>query len=313
MAGIFLSFIGILFVAAVGVFATFKRDLAYARSRLVGRSKVIETPLGTLEYAVIGEGEPLLVVHGAGGGFDQGIDFAGMAAGIGYKLIAPSRFGYLRSALPRNPTTAMQADAYVLLLDHLGIDKVAVISISAGVWSSLHFAIRHPERCRAMILIVPADYLPTGTSIHGGAVVRAIIKSNFVAWAALKLMPLMPDVMILTMLGTDVEVFHEAAHEDKTRVRQVLERLLPVNRRLGGMQFDIKTAAVREPYNIENIACPILTVSAEDDRFGTAGRAKYIADNVSDGRSIIFPTGGHALIGHYADIIREITSFLQAI
>jgi hypothetical protein len=32
---------------------------------------------------------------------------------------------------------------------------------------------------------------------------------------------------------------------------------------------------------------------------------------VPDGRAIIFPTGGHALVGHYADALREITSFLQ--
>jgi len=61
----------------------------------------------------------------------------------------------------------------------------------------------------------------------------------------------------------------------------------------------------------QKIACPVLTISAEDDRFGTATRAKYIAASVPDGRAIIFPTGGHALVGHYADALREITSFLQ--
>ncbi|MHB8355771.1 MAG: hypothetical protein ACYDDQ_03685 [Vulcanimicrobiaceae bacterium] len=45
--------------------------------------------------------------------------------------------------------------------------------------------------------------------------------------------------------------------------------------------------------------------------FGTASRAKYIATSVADGRAIIFPTGGHALVDHYADALREITSFLQ--
>jgi predicted alpha/beta hydrolase family esterase len=61
------------------------------------------------------------------------------------------------------------------------------------------------------------------------------------------------------------------------------------------MQFDIKTVGTHEPYPIERIACPVLTISAEDDRFGTASRSREIATNMADGRAIIFPTGGHAL------------------
>ncbi|BAM07281.1 hypothetical protein LFE_1599 [Leptospirillum ferrooxidans C2-3] len=77
------------------------------------------------------------------------------------------------------------------------------------------------------------------------------------------------------------------------------------------MRFDIQTAATPESCQIKTIACPVLTISAEDDRFGTASRAKHIATSVLDGRAVIFPTGGHALVGHSADALREITSFLQ--
>jgi pimeloyl-ACP methyl ester carboxylesterase len=284
-----------------------------ARARLVGRSQTIETSFGTLEYAVMGEGEPMLIVHGAAGGFDQGIDMTGALARRGYRLIVPSRFGYLRSTLPGNPTTAMQADAYVELLERLGVDKVVVVSISAGAWSSLQFAIRHPERCRALVLLVPADYLPAGMSIHGGAFVSAFFNSDFIAWAALKLMHIEPGGMTPMMLGTDSAVVRSADPSEKARVQQVLDHLLPVSQRFGGMQFDIETSATRQPYPIEKIACPVLTISAEDDRFGTAIRAKYVAANVANGRAIIFPTGGHALVGHYADALRESASFLQAV
>src|SRR5450755_2081831 len=46
-----------------------------------------------------------------------------------------------RAKLPGNPTTAMQADGYAQLLDRLGIDKVVVVGISAGAWSSMQFAV----------------------------------------------------------------------------------------------------------------------------------------------------------------------------
>ena len=174
----------VLIVAAVSVYTIFARDLASAKARITGRSKTMSPSLGVMEYALSGEGEPLLVIHGASGGFDQALDMTGALTGFGHRLIAPSRFGCLRSDMPANPTTAMQANAYAKLLDSLGIDKVAVAGISAGAWSALRFAITHPERCRALVLLVPADFLPEGVSIHGGAVVRAIFNSDFIAWAA---------------------------------------------------------------------------------------------------------------------------------
>jgi 2-hydroxy-6-oxonona-2,4-dienedioate hydrolase len=155
------------------------------------------TSFGTLEYAAIGEGEPVLTVHGA-------------LAEHGFRVIAPYRLGYLRSTMPNNATPAIQADAYVELLDHLGVDKVVVVGISAGAWSAIQFAIRHPKRCRALVLLVPANYLPEGTSIHGGAFARAFFNSDFVAWAALKLMPIMPGAMTAMMLGTDSAVVRAA-------------------------------------------------------------------------------------------------------
>ena len=163
------------------------------------------------------------------------------------------------------------------------------------------------------MLLVPANYLPAGTSIHGGAAVTAMINSDFVAWAVLKLMPIMPGGMTRMMLGTDAAVVRAAEPGKKARVQQVLDHLLPVSQRIAGMKFDVKTAAAHEPHPIEKIGCPVLTISAEDDRFGTASRARYIAASVPDGRAVIFPTGGHALVGHYADALRESTSFLQTV
>ncbi len=313
MKRVLFVILAVFFVAIAGVCAIFARDLAAARARLVGRSTTIETSFGTLEYAVMGEGEPMLIVHGAEGGFDQGIDMTNTMAGRGYRLIVPSRFGYLRSTMPDNPTTAMQADAYVQLLDRIGIDKVVVVGISAGAWSSMQFAIRHPERCHALVLLVPANYLPAGTTIHGGAVVSAMVHSNFVAWALLKLMPVMPGGMTRIMLGTDSAVVRTAEPSEKARVQQVLDHLQPGSQRIAGMNFDIETAAIHEGYPIKKIACPVLAISAEDDRFGTASRARYIVASVPDGRAIIFPTGGHALVGHDAEALRDITSFLQTL
>jgi hypothetical protein len=56
-------------VAALTVLA-FQRDLVEAKRHTQGRSEVIETSFGRLEYAVVGSGPAMLMVHGTGGGFD---------------------------------------------------------------------------------------------------------------------------------------------------------------------------------------------------------------------------------------------------
>jgi pimeloyl-ACP methyl ester carboxylesterase len=91
-----LFILAVLIAAGLGVFVLYARDLGSARARLAGHSLTMESSFGAMEYAQMGTGEPILVVHGAAGGFDQALDMAGPLAGHGYRLIAPSRFGYLR-------------------------------------------------------------------------------------------------------------------------------------------------------------------------------------------------------------------------
>ncbi|HXV40776.1 MAG TPA: hypothetical protein VD701_07435, partial [Steroidobacteraceae bacterium] len=96
---------------------SYRADIVPARERIATGSQVADTRCGPIEYATQGEGPPLLIVHGAGGGFDQGLDGAGDVARLGYRVIAVSRFGYLRTPLPADASAEAQADAHACLLD----------------------------------------------------------------------------------------------------------------------------------------------------------------------------------------------------
>ena len=151
-------------LAALGgsafVYAAYRRDIHAARRRIASGSLVAETRAGRIEYAIAGDGPPVLLVHGAGGGYDQGLDLGEPLVARGLRVIAMSRFGYLRTPLPLDASPAAQADAHACLLDALGIARVAVVAASAGAPSALQFVLRHPERCRALVLLVPAAYAP---------------------------------------------------------------------------------------------------------------------------------------------------------
>ena len=70
--------------------------LGAARARIAGyRATTIESRFGPLEYAEAGTGKPVLMIHGSGGGYDQGLLFAAPLVEHGMRVISPSRFGYL--------------------------------------------------------------------------------------------------------------------------------------------------------------------------------------------------------------------------
>jgi len=136
-------------------FETWKAD--YIR-RLETASRVIETKLGPIEYVDVGEGVPYLSLHGTPGGYDQSLASrnANPAAQEGVRTIAVSRPGYLRTPLSSGATFEQQADLFAALLDELGVKKVVVIASSGGGYPGLQFALRHPDRCIALIMLAPA-------------------------------------------------------------------------------------------------------------------------------------------------------------
>ena len=186
------------------VWSRFRRAVEAADRRVAGRSSTIATSFGTLEYAIAGSGPPLLMIHGTGGGFDQGLRFAAALIRFGHRIIAPSRFGYLRSEFPVDPSLANQADAFAALLDHLGIDRLAVAGGSAGALSATAFALRHPDRCTALILLVPAANVDGSDPVEMSALretaVRTLLTSDFAYWSA---MNTAPETLIGTLLATD--------------------------------------------------------------------------------------------------------------
>lgn len=83
----------------VGVWISlrYRRDVQAARKRVEASSRMIETKCGRIEYGDAGHGKPVLLIHGAGGDYDQGLLLGDLVLGEGFRLIAPSRFGYLQS------------------------------------------------------------------------------------------------------------------------------------------------------------------------------------------------------------------------
>ncbi|MGQ0589980.1 MAG: alpha/beta fold hydrolase [Sphingosinicella sp.] len=293
---------------------TFSGSLEASRRRVSGRSSVIASRFGALEFAVAGSGQPLMMIHGTGGGFDQGLSFAARLAARGHRILAPSRFGYLRSDFPADPSSANQADALVELLDRLGIDRLPVAGGSAGALSAAQLALRHPNRCSGLILLVPAANVsgrdPVEMSAFQELMVEGVLNSDFLYWAALNAVP---GRLVGTLLATDPALLARVSPEERRRAYRILEEIMPISARVRGLRNDALLAGSPARMDFSASRVPTLVVSAEDDRFGTAATAREIARAIPDARLVLYRSGGHIWLGHDADVAEAIDQFVGAL
>lgn len=310
-----LAAAAVIAASVIVVFVDYRRDISLARERVATGSLVTQTPCGPIEYATLGQGKPVLIVHGAGGGYDQALDFSALLAANGMRGITMSRFGYLRTPLPTDASAAAQSDAHACLLDALGIGKASIIGVSAGAPSSIQFALRHPQRCSALVLLVPAAYAPRPADAAPVATPRgtallfdSALKSDFLFWLMTKAAR---RTLIRAILATPPALVDSASAGERSRVQKLLEHILPVSSRRTGLLNDAAVVNSIGRYPLERVSAPTLVMSTADDLFGTFDIARYTAAQIPGARLVTYPDGGHLWVGHQDEVSAEIISFLQ--
>lgn len=308
-----LSLLLILFV--LFLYIPYRRDIqnAYARLDALER-EVITTACGPVEVAIRGEGEPVLVSHGIGGGFDQGLGLAASYLGDGYKVIAPSRFGYHATPVPANATPASQADAFICLLDSLGIEKVTVMANSAGGTSTLQLALRHPERLKAIVFVSTAapSVGAYNVTLPPKPVIQTVFGSDFLMWlithrfeSAMKPAIGIPAGFVLS-------------ESEQVTVTGVIRSVLPIERRTNGFVFDMFTSNLDmdrhpEEYPLEKINVPVLVIHAVDDPLALYANAEALAKRIPGAELLSIPRGGHLLLSQEEFVRNAVARFLQAL
>ena len=302
---------GVTAAAAGGAFLRYRRELKDKTRALETRRQLAETGHGTIEYAREGKGPAALVIHGAGGGFDQGLYLGHEMLGEQFDMIAPSRFGYLGTPVPEDASIPAQADAHAALLDHLGIADAIVMGVSAGAPSAIELAIRHPRRVRALILVVPRAYDPenqVGVDEKGlnKAAIRMFEKSaNFTYWLASRV----ARRPLVRFFGVEPKLEARAAPEEREKITAIIKDMLPLSQRVNGIGIDTATGVPEA--DLGHITAPALIISAVDDLYHTLPGARYAAEHIPGAQLKVFETGGHLLLSHGTDTQQAIASFLR--
>lgn len=305
-----LALAGAAALAAAGTYAIHVRDMRALRERMDAESRVVTTPHGQVEYAAWGHGPAVLVLHGAGGGYDQGRSIARAFGGDGYRWIAVSRFGYLRSALPADPSTPAQADALADLLDALGVDRAAILAMSGGVPPALQFALRHPARTTALALLSSAPYTPLTAAEQRLPVpawlYQALFASDLPYWALARIArPALEAIF-------DVKPAARAATSARERafVDEMVDGFLPVAGRTDGLRNESAAIDPHTRYALDTIAAPTLVVHARDDGINPFAFGEHTAAGIPGAEFMAVPAGGHLLLGHHDAVRARVGEFL---
>jgi len=132
-----------------------------------GTSKTATINEGLLEnfrihYNEAGSGDTVVMVHGGGPGASGWSNYSrnfGALVEAGYRVVLIDCPGFNKSDphLVRTSRPEVNAIAIKGLVDKLGVERVHLVGNSMGGASSMHFALKYPERVGRLVLMGPSS------------------------------------------------------------------------------------------------------------------------------------------------------------
>lgn len=280
-------------------------------NRIIG---TYETDGHVTEYSVIGDGIPVMVMHGGHSNCYEEFGYQHLLD-HGFKIITPSRAGYGLS------TAASFHDAitrYVKLLDHLGLDRVHLVGISAGGTSAIKLAALFPERINTLTLqsAVTGKWLTAEHTEYKTAQVIFRSPIERLTWRLLAAfgnasprLSFKPMFSSLSTLSYD-QAKHLIWEEDMEDVRKMNNR----QRSGKGFLLDLKNSALLQKEDLARVQCPTLIQAGINDRSVSNAHAYFAKLHISSASLKLYNTWGHLIwLGEGSEQVgKDVIAFLEA-
>jgi len=304
---------------------------AWRRGKLAAleaQSAVAQTLAGPVEYASRGDGPAVLVLHGGFGGFDQGQMFLPGLTGAGFRVIAPSRPGYLRTPLATGATNEQQADAMAALLDALGVRRAAVVGISAGGPVALQFALRHPDRTAALVLACAITkktppLIARQDSLLRRWALRSRVLADLASWHGDKVTREEPR----QALSFAFRLCSRAPAAQRARLvdgvlsdpvqhalfNQLSDSTVPLGARLPGLRNDLLQITGLAALPFERVRAPTLVIHGTADKAVPFDHAQLAAARIPGAAFCELKGADHLLMlgPHRNEVTRNVAAFLK--
>ncbi|WP_181780307.1 alpha/beta fold hydrolase [Pseudonocardia pini] len=270
---------------------------------------IAETALGPVEYAVVGTGAPVLVVHGTPGGIDAAALMARILPRDRVRAILVSRPGYLGTPLGSGAGIDEQADLLAALLDHLDIARAGVYTWSGGGPAGYRLAVRHPERVTALVANAAcseAYHLP-----HQDLGTRLMFTTAPGQWLLRVLAAHQPKQYIEGALSGEGDLTEEQLAERTEEVfadpakRQFVVDLGPMSvpdkARRTGYRNDMDRFAEITTLELEKITAPTLVVQGTSDSDLPPDHSYSAARTIPGAELLTLDTGTHLALYTHPD------------
>ncbi len=319
-----LVFILLLLVWTILTFKRWKRSLSAVLQR---NSEIANTSAGEIEYALKGSGPVVLFLHGGPGGYDQGLLESETWNKGGYSVLSISRPGYLRTPLTTGVTFEEQADAIEALLVSLEISEVAVLGASAGGPVALQFALRHPKRVKALMLMaaVSKEYIVDQSQMDSilGRIFFSDSGADIGVWIFDILSRHWPSLSMKESFKETVGLDSDALNDYVKRVMSIPEQVLwfkrfirstcPMSSRMAGLNNDLEQLERVSFGNLNEIMCPTMVVHGTVDTDVSFSNAEFSANSIPNARLYKIENIGHVVwLGeHVSKMNSDLLEFLR--
>lgn len=120
----------------------------------------------TLEGEALGEGPPVVLLHGLSATRRNVVQGSRALVKRGYRLISYDARGHGRSSPAPSYEYSDLVGDLVAVLDHLELERTALVGSSMGAATAMAFTLENPERVPALVQITPAytGYARTGNA-----------------------------------------------------------------------------------------------------------------------------------------------------
>ncbi len=253
----------------------------------------------TMCYEEIGEGKPIILVHGLTGNKSTMADFPKIL-GLGRKYILIDVRGHGKSSKPAEYTLEDHADDIAALIKALGYEKADILGYSMGSYIALNTGEKYPE------LI---DHLILGASKPNG---KTSSVEKIVADAGLDIRTLAPEKMFELILAAAIapenlkKVKAGELNIDLsglTGVPMTPEEKAAESKSIAG--FDLSGG-------YEKVTCKTLVISAQYDGINPPELGKQIADGIPGAEYVVIPDASHLMYLEQPELVaKAINDFLE--
>jgi 3-oxoadipate enol-lactonase len=177
------------------------------------------------------------------------------------------------------------AEDALALLDHLGIERAAIVAQSMGGWTALELALRWPDRVRALVMSGTSGSLapPAGAERSGGAE-RDLFARGIHPAGGERMAREQPELHHLYR-----QIASSTGDWDREDVRRALHGL-----------------RTRTPEEVAGVAQPLLAIAGEEDIVASPAHVERLAATVPNGAYRPVPRAGHSPYFERADAFNRL-------